>query len=135
MIRYISAERNRGPILSSLKKIIDPTGGNMLEISSGTGQHISFFALHFPNIVFQPTEYDLSLLESINAYKKNMNLSNILLAKYLDVSTEYNQWFDGELIEKKFDYVLNVNMIHISEWKCTEGKNINSNYKLILIVT
>lgn len=145
MIRYASAERNQGPILSSLKNFIDPTYGKMLEISSGTGQHVSFFASHFPNIEFQPTEFDQSLLESIDAYSKNTNLSNILQAKYLDVSTEPDQWFDGEVIKNKYNYVLNVNMMHISEWKCTEGKtkkpkkcfknyfsNLFYNYRFIL---
>lgn len=121
MIRYASAERNQEPILSSLKKFINPLGGNMLEISSGTGQHVSFFALNFPNIEFQPTEFDQSLLESINAYTNNKSLSNVLPAKYLDVSTEPDQWLDGELSKKKYNYVLNVNMMHISEWRCTEG--------------
>lgn len=117
----MSADRNKGPILSSLKKLINPFCGKMLEISSGTGQHVSFFASNFPYIEFQPTEFDLSLLESINAYTNDVNLSNVLPAKFLDVSTEPNQWLDGELIENKYDYVLNVNMMHISEWKCTEG--------------
>lgn len=125
MIRYVSAERNREPILSSLKRFVDSSGGNMLEISSGTGQHVSFFATHFPNIEFQPTEFDLSLLESINAYTKHLNLSNVSPARYLDVTTESDQWLDGELIKKQYNYVLNINMMHISEWQCTEGMNLN----------
>lgn len=121
MIRYVSAERNCGPILMSLKKFIKLYNGSVLEISSGTGQHVSFFASSFPQVEFQPTEFDLSLLESINSYTNNMKLSNVLPAKYLDVTTEPDLWLDGELIKKQCDYVLNINMIHISEWKCTEG--------------
>lgn len=120
-MRYVSAERNRAPILSALKKFINSSGGNLLEISSGTGQHVSFFASNFPNIEFQPTEIDTSLLESINAYTMNMNLSNVLQAEYLDVTTEPDLWLGGQLNKKKYDYVINVNMMHISEWKCTEG--------------
>lgn len=123
MISYAPAERNQEPILSCLKKFINPQCGNMLEISSGTGQHISFFASNFPNIEFQPTEFDQSLLGSINAYTNHVQLSNVLPAKYLDVSTEPDQWLGGELKKKKYDYVLNVNMLHISEWKCAEGIN------------
>lgn len=121
MLRYEAAERNRGPILSSLKTFIGPHSANLLEISSGTGQHVSFFASNFPNIEFQPTEFDKSLLGSINAYISHMNLSNVLPAKYLDASEEPNLWLNGELKEKKYDYVLNINMLHVSEWKCTEG--------------
>lgn len=124
MLRYVSAERNQGPILSALKMFIVSFSGNMLEISSGTGQHVSFFASNFPNIEFQPTEIDTSLLESINAYTIHMNLSNVLQAEYLNVSTEPDLWLEGQLNKKKYDYVLNVNMMHISEWKCTEGITI-----------
>lgn len=121
MIHYVSAGRNQGPILSSLKKFIDQPGGNILEISSGTGQHVSYFASNFPNFTFQPTEFDRSLLKSIDLYTKSMNLSNVLPAKYLDVSTEPDQWLDGDVVKNQYDYVLNINMIHVSEWKCTEG--------------
>lgn len=124
MISYAPAERNQGPILSCLKRFINPQCGSILEISSGTGQHVSFFAPNFSNIEFQPTEFDQSLLESINAYRTHMKSSNVLPAKYLDVSTEPDLWLDGELRKKKYDYVLNVNMLHVSEWKCTEGINI-----------
>lgn len=121
MIRYVSAERNQEPILSSLKTFINRPGGNILEISSGTGQHVSYFASYFSNFKFQPTEFDRSLLKSIDLYTKSMNLSNVLPAKYLDASTEPDQWLDGEVIKNQYDYVININMIHVSEWKCTEG--------------
>lgn len=126
MIRYVSADRNRGPILTSLKTFINSSSGNMLEISSGTGQHVSFFASNFPQIEFQPTEFDKSLLESINAYTNDMNLSNVLPAKYLDVTSEPDLWLNGDLKKNQYNFVLNINMIHISEWKCTEGIDISS---------
>jgi tRNA G46 methylase TrmB len=117
----VSAERNQGPILSSLKTFIDQPSGNILEISSGTGQHVSYFASNFPSFKFQPTEFDRSLLKNIDLFTKSMNLSNVLPAKYLDASTEPDQWLDGEVVKNQYDYVLNINMIHVSEWKCTEG--------------
>lgn len=132
MIQYASAERNRAPILSALKKFIDPSNGFMLEISSGTGQHVSHFAAAFPNIEFQPTEFMPDLLKSINAYTSCVHLTNVLPAKYLDVSVEPEQWFDGdEMTKNKYDYVLNINMMHISEWKCSEGINFKSEIVLI----
>ncbi|XP_025418748.1 UPF0585 protein CG18661 [Sipha flava] len=59
-----------------------------------------------------------------------MNLSNVLPAKYLDASTEPDQWLDGEVVKNQYDYVLNINMIHVSEWKCTEGLFKGSCYVL-----
>lgn len=129
MICYGSAERNKGPILTSLKKFIDQPGGKILEISSGTGQHATYFASNFPNFIFQPTELDRNLFNSIDLYSKSMNLSNVLPPKYLDASTEPDQWLDGDAVKNPFDYVLNINMIHVSEWKCTEGiKMLTFNY-------
>lgn len=131
---FESAERNRRPILLALKKYIDMSeNGTLLEISSGTGQHVSYFASNFPNIKFQPTEIDTRLLKCINYYTINRHLSNVLTAKYLNVTTESDHWFGGILKYKKYDYVLNINMMHITEWKCTLGitskkKTLDNNY-------
>lgn len=120
-----SARRNQEPILNAMKQFIGIyNGGTMLEISSGYGQHVSCFAKMLPKIEFQPTEYDLNLIDSIDSYVKHMNVTNVLHARYLDVSSEPDEWLEGELIEKKFDYVLNINMMHITEWNCTEGMEV-----------
>ena len=60
-----SADRNKEPIANVLRNYRPfaeaattasekPT---CLEIASGTGQHVSFFAEQFPHVTFQPTEY------------------------------------------------------------------------------
>jgi len=56
-----SADRNKGPIAEVLGKH-EPfrsaqKSGTCLELASGTGQHVSFFADRFPHITFQPTEF------------------------------------------------------------------------------
>ncbi|XP_022168176.1 methyltransferase-like 26 [Myzus persicae] len=123
-------ERNKESILSSLKKCVDPSGGSLLEISSGTGQHISYFAENFPNIEFQPTEIYRRLFETINACTK-YNLSNVLPAKYLDISSDLSVWLSGQLMNKQYDYILNINMLHVSNYICTGGLVFKS--KIILI--
>lgn len=40
----------------------------LLEIGSGTGQHVVHFAPHFPNTIFQPSDIDIPSLNSIAAY-------------------------------------------------------------------
>jgi len=109
MFHEHSPERNKESILSSLKKFMDPSGGSLLEISSGRGQHVSYFAEHFPNIEFQPTEINRKFIKDINAC--TYNLLNILPAKYLDVSSDPSVWRGGQLMNKQYDYILNLNML------------------------
>jgi len=80
---------------------------------------ISYFTAHFPNIEFQPTEINRRLFETINACTHN--LSNVLPAKYLDVSSDPSVWLGGQLMNTQYDYILNINMLHVSNFICTEG--------------
>lgn len=124
MFHEHAPERNKESILSALKKYMDPSGGSLLEISSGSGQHMSYFAAHFSNIEFQPTEINRRLFETINACTHN--LSNVLPAKYLDVSSEPSVWLSGQFMNIQYDYILNINMLYVTNFICTEGKVFNS---------
>lgn len=129
MIKNPSASRNQGPILEVLKLVLDKETPNLkcLEISSGTGQHITYFSSRFPNIHFQPTEFNESMFSSIIAYKQNFKSTNVANPVKVDVSVPYTEWLpdaDGREFKaqaKSFDYILNVNMIHITPIECTEG--------------
>lgn len=125
-----SATRNCPGILDVLLKTLDRTTSNLklLEIASGVGQHVAFFAPHFPNITFYPSEYDTSLFDSIRSY--NETAKNIMPPLYIDIGEPYQNWqwngkgsttVEAADLSKKFDYILNINMIHITPWQCTEG--------------
>lgn len=59
MLNAAAAERNKEPILAVLLETVN-TGRHLqaLEISSGTGQHVTHFAQALRNITWQPSEYD-----------------------------------------------------------------------------
>lgn len=59
MLNAAAAERNKEPILSVLRESVN-SGRPLqaLEISSGTGQHVTHFAQALRNIIWQPSEYD-----------------------------------------------------------------------------
>jgi tRNA G46 methylase TrmB len=61
-----AAERNKGPILTVLKRVL-PARGLVLEIASGTGQHIVHFAEAMPHLTWQPSDPDPELRSSIRA--------------------------------------------------------------------
>ena len=49
-----AAERNKQPILERLQALL-PARGRALEIASGTGQHVAWFAAGLPGWVWQPS--------------------------------------------------------------------------------
>lgn len=101
-----------------LKHIPKETQGNVLEISSGTGQHASYFAQHFPNLTFQPSEYERSLFNSIKAYAQDTPTKNMRDPIEIDVTTSQESW---HLEAQHYDYLININMMHISPYSCTQG--------------
>ena len=62
-----AAERNRKPILEVLRRVL-PASGRALEIASGSGQHVSWFARHLTAWTWQPTEFAAESLTSIAAW-------------------------------------------------------------------
>ncbi|KAJ6649207.1 UPF0585 protein [Pseudolycoriella hygida] len=141
---YEAANRNAEPILQFLQTALDCNRQDLklLEISSGSGQHAAFFAPNFPNIMFQPSECDESLLGSIDCWREDSQAGNICPAMQIDVRTPYTEWgknpsptgpylndpynVDFKELANQLDYILNINMIHISPFKCTEGLFRNS---------
>lgn len=119
MLNAPAADRNKEPILSVLRGIVDPVKPlHALEISSGTGQHVTHFAQGLPNITWQPSEYDRQSLASIESYRAHYRLANVMPAIHLDASLSHEHWgFRPESLH----LVLNINMIHISPMACTEG--------------
>lgn len=122
MIKNPSASRNQGAILEVLKLVLDKETPNLkcLEISSGTGQHLTYFSSRFPNIQFYPSEYNDSMFGSILAYKNSFKSLNVADPVKIDITVPFTEW--GVSFESKsLDYILNINMIHITPIECTEG--------------
>lgn len=133
MLRNPAGDRNKQPILEVLQQFIDSKAkANLLEISSGVGMHASYFAEHFPNTTFQTSEYERGVFSSIDAYRVNSGMQNVLEPVLIDVSQELSAWnakFQGKPLrdcQGTFDYMLNINMMHISPFGCSEGLFANS---------
>uniref|UniRef100_A0A3Q3W670 Methyltransferase-like 26 n=1 Tax=Mola mola TaxID=94237 RepID=A0A3Q3W670_MOLML len=119
MLSAAAAERNKEPILAVLRGSVSAERPlQALEISSGTGQHVTHFAKALRNIIWQPSEYDHQSLTSIEAYRAHYQLRNVKPAIHLDASLPYQYW---GVEPESLDLVVNINMIHISPFPCTEG--------------
>lgn len=109
-----AAERNKDPILTVLESVL-PAKGSVLEIASGSGQHVCYFAASLPGIEWQPTEPDAASLGAIAARVRDSGLANVMEPVALDVQEP--RW----PVAARFDAILCINMIHISPWSATHG--------------
>ena len=107
------SERNKQPILDVLRPWL-PAQGRALEIASGTGQHIAWFAQHLPHWRWQPTDLTDELFASIAA--RCAGLPNVQAPQRLDVCT--SPWLDADA---RFELVYCANMLHIAPWACCPG--------------
>ena len=71
-----AAERNQQPILAVLHQLL-PAQGMALEIASGTGQHVAWFAAGLPQWVWQPTDAQAGGFGSIAAWVAQTGLANV----------------------------------------------------------
>ena len=109
-----AADRNKQAILDVLKQVL-PEKGNVLEIASGTGQHIAFFAAALPHLTWQPTDADAAALPSIAARLQEENCTNVSEPLCLDVLAA--QWpASGAAFTEPFDAIYCANMLHIAPW-------------------
>ncbi|NJN46106.1 MAG: DUF938 domain-containing protein [Candidatus Competibacteraceae bacterium] len=108
-----AAEQNKGPILEVLKKRF-PRTGTVLEIASGTGQHVVHFAQAMPQLIWQPSEPESEWREAIRYRITAANLQNVNPPLALDVLE--HPWPVSQA-----DAVLCSNMIHISPWEATSA--------------
>ena len=106
-----SPERNKQPILEVLARVL-PQRGLVLEIGSGTGQHVAHFAKALPALTFQPSEIDVERHASIEAWAAADNLSNVRPPLAIDVTRR--PWSLAAA-----DAVVCINVIHISPWEAT----------------
>lgn len=108
-----SAERNKDPILNLLKRVL-PHTGLVLEIGSGTGQHVAYFAKALPELTWQPSDPDDEFHQSIRSWAKLENLDNVRPPIELEVCR-----FPWPVT--RADALLCVNMIHVAPWAATQG--------------
>ena len=106
-----SAVRNRGPILAVLRRRL-PAAGVVLEVASGTGEHVSHFAEALPGLIWQPTDPAADRRASVDDWCAG--LANVRAAVGLDTTAD--EWPVAQA-----DAVVCINMIHIAPWAAATG--------------
>jgi hypothetical protein len=108
-----AAARNREPILNVLARHLPPRG-LVLEIASGTGEHVVHFARGCPDLTFQPSDPDPAHRASVDAWSAALGVANVRPAIALDVTAEV--W-----PVQSADAIVCINMVHIAPWAAAEG--------------
>jgi hypothetical protein len=108
-----AAARNRQPILDVLREHL-PASGLVLEVASGSGEHVMHFAAALPDLIFQPSDPDSSARASIDDWARESGLANVRPAVALDAQSA--AWPVEQACA-----VLCSNMIHIAPWQAATG--------------
>ena len=106
-----SAERNADAIFERLAGYV-PAQGMVLELASGTGQHIATFAKACPDVAWQPSDLSVERMTSVEAWRTHANLANLRAPVQFDASGAWPDWPDLGLA-----YV--VNLFHLISAKRT----------------
>jgi len=113
-LRAPATARNRDHIANVLGRYL-PSTGLVLEIASGTGEHVTHFARTLnANLTFQPSDPDASARASIDAWVEATGVRNVLPAVALDASAD--TW-----PMQRADAIVCINMIHIAPWEAAIG--------------
>ena len=109
-----AAARNAKPIIQLVRKTVTKPG-NALEIASGTGQHIVKLASALPFLNWQPSDVDITRLNSIQSWSNDQNLKNLRPPCILDATEE--GWSEKH---RDQDLILLVNLLHLISIKETK---------------
>lgn len=108
-----AAQRNREPILAVLREVL-PARGRVLEVASGSGEHVVHFARSLPALAWLPSDPSAEARRSIEAWTGAEALTNVHPPLALDAAAD-----DWPIAFA--DALVCINMVHISPWASTEG--------------
>jgi len=108
-----AALRNREPIAEVLREWL-PRSGLVLEIASGSGEHVVYFAERFPALEWQPSDVHPDALASIASWRDEASLPNLRPPLVLNAGS-----VDWPLDHA--DAIVSINMVHISPWTSALG--------------
>jgi SAM-dependent methyltransferase len=114
--------RNHQPIWSVLAPYLQARTGDVLELGSGSGQHIVEFARQSPHIIWWPSDYSEENLKSIAAWRLLADLPNLRAPARIDLAQPDWKWqrHDSK-VPDRFTAIFCANVIHIAPWRVAEG--------------
>ena len=115
-----SFHRNHEPIWSVLGPRLADQSGDVLELGSGTGQHVIEFARRAPAIRWQPSDLAAEHLCSIEGWRKTSGLANVRVPVAIDLSVLHWPSLVEVVAPASLLAILCINVLHISAWRVSE---------------
>jgi hypothetical protein len=110
-----SSLRNRDPILAVLRRVLPPSG-LVLEVASGSGEHVVHFAPTLPGLRWLPSDADPEACDSIAAWTRDAGVgAQVLPPLCFDAAEPWPP------LEQPLAAVLCINLVHIAPYAACEG--------------
>ena len=114
--------RNHTAIGKVLKRLLGDRTGDVIEIGSGTGQHVVTFAAALPDLTWWPSDPNPSHRASIEAWRAERDLFNVRPAIDLDAAApDWRLDQAGRPPGRDIDVLLAINVLHITPWAVSLG--------------
>lgn len=112
-----AGNRNKDPILEAFTSFF-PKTGDALELASGAGLHVNYFAPHFPDVRFQPSDYDIDVFDTIKAKRQLVGNKNVADPIRIDL-TDPKTFPDPR--ERRFDAIFVINLFQVAPVSIAKG--------------
>ena len=112
-----SGRRNRDAVLNVLREKLPKTPGHILELASGSGMHIHYFAPYLEHLTLHPSDKDDETFASIRKLTAETGLTNVQPPIKLDL-TQPSTWPSGE---SKYAGIFCINLIHVAPVSVVAG--------------
>ncbi|MBC7575853.1 DUF938 domain-containing protein [Tardiphaga sp.] len=114
--------RNHEAIWAALAPFLDGRAGDVVEVGSGTGQHVVDFASRCPDITWWPSDLNEAHLKSIAAWTAHARRDNVRPPLRIDLTDPAwcAQMQDGSGPTALLA-VFCANVVHIAPWQVAEG--------------
>jgi SAM-dependent methyltransferase len=114
--------RNFEAIWQALAPYLDRAAGDVVEVGSGTGQHVVEFARRSPDVTWWPSDLNEAHLKSIDAWRMHAQAGNVRAPVRIDLTDPAwcPQMQDGSG-PGPLSAVFCANVVHIAPWNVAEG--------------
>ena len=113
--------RNHEAIWSAIGPFLNTQTGHLLELGSGTGQHVTTFAARTPQLIWWPSDIYPSHLASIEAWRRHTGLTNVRAPQRIDLTDIAWAWTAEGNTAATPAAMLCINVLHISPWTVAQN--------------